>query len=134
MQDPNAGPQGPGFQDPNVPQKPIPGGSDKDAIQMAMLSHLLGVLSGFIGPLIIYFVKKDDHPFIEQEAKEAVNFHLTMLIWYFASIVIVTASCGVIFFAPLVPAVISVIFGVIATVESNKGSPYRYPMTIRFIS
>lgn len=123
---------------PPPPEKPgpiVPGpmDKDKDAKQWAMLAHLLGVLTGFVGPLIIYLVKKDEHPFVEQEAKEALNFHLTMLIGYLISMVVVVVSCGFIFFAPIVPAIISVIFGIIGTLEANKGAPYRYPMTIRMI-
>lgn len=107
--------------------------AEKDAKQFAMLAHLLGVLTGFIGPLIIYLVKKDEHPFVEQEAKEALNFHLTMLIGYLISMAIVVVTCGVVFFAPIVPAIISVIFGIMGTIESSNGAPYRYPMTIRMI-
>ena len=59
-----------------------------------MLAHLLGALLGFLGPLIIWLVKKDDHPFVAEQSKEALNFQLTLLIWYVAATAIVFARAG----------------------------------------
>ncbi|MEC7445671.1 MAG: DUF4870 domain-containing protein, partial [Planctomycetota bacterium] len=48
----------------------------KDVANMAMLAHLLGALVGFLGPLILWVVKKDEHEFIDDQSKEALNFQL----------------------------------------------------------
>jgi uncharacterized Tic20 family protein len=109
------------------------GGLSKDVCTMAMLAHLLGALLGFIGPLIIWLIKKDEHPFIDDQGKEALNFQLTVLIWYVGAAVISTVSCGVLFFVMFVPMLIQIIFGIIGTVQANNGVYYRYPMSIRFI-
>ena len=104
---------------------------------MAMLAHLLGALVGFLGrflgPLIISLVKKDDHPFVAEQSKEALNFQLTLLIWFAGATVIVFASCGILFFAPLIPWLMQIILGIVGAVAANKGEAYRYPMTIRFV-
>ena len=52
----------------------------KDVANLAMLAHLLGALVGFLGPLILWVVKKDEHEFIDDQSKEALNFQLTLLI------------------------------------------------------
>src|SRR5437868_1922887 len=57
---------------------PAPSPEEK---QMGMLAHLLGII-GFVGPLIIWLIKKDQSPFVDDQGKEALNFHLTMLIAY----------------------------------------------------
>lgn len=101
---------------------------------MAMLAHLLGALLGFLGPLIIWLVKKDDSPFVNDQGKEALNFQLTLLIFYFIAVFVTVISCGIIFFAPMVPWLLQLIFGIIGAVAANKGEYYRYPMTIRMIS
>ena len=79
----------------------VPAGKcpDKDACQQAMLAHLLGALLGFLGPLIIWMTKKDDHPFIDDQGKEALNFHLTLLIAYVVTSILYTVlafvTCGI---------------------------------------
>ena len=95
-------------------------------------THLLGALVGFLGPLILWVVKKDEHEFIDDQSKEALNFQLTLLIRHFGAIVIAVLSWGFIFFAPLVPVALQLIFGIMGAVSASKGERYRYPMTIRF--
>ena len=51
----------------------------KDAKNMGMLCHLLGLLTNFLGPLILWIVKKDDDPFIDDQGKEALNTDLRLL-------------------------------------------------------
>ena len=64
---------------------------DDNARQWGMLSHLLGLLIGFftgfgfIGPLIVLLTKKEEHPFIEDQATEALNFHISILIYFLAA-------------------------------------------------
>jgi hypothetical protein len=103
----------------------------KDARTWAMLCHLLGFFTCFIGPLIIWLVKKDEDPFINNQGKEALNFQLTVLI---ASIVsgLLCAICIGVFFAIAV-GVADLIFCIMATVKANDGQAYRYPVSIRFI-
>jgi hypothetical protein len=56
---------------PSGPTPPPPGGSEptKEAKNMAMLAHILGFFTSVIGPLIIWLMKKDEHPYIEQQAR-----------------------------------------------------------------
>ena len=98
-----------------------------------MLAHLLGALVGFLGPLILWVVKKDEHEFIDDQSKEALNFQLTLLIWYFGAFVIAVLSCGFIFFAFWVPYALQLIFGIMVAVSASKGERYLYPMSIRFV-
>lgn len=103
---------------------------DKDSRTMAMLAHLLGIL-GFIGPLIIWLIKKDQSPFVDDQGKEAINFHLVMLIGYVVGGLTFCIFIGMI----IVPAVwiVSVIFSILGAIKANQGIAYRYPFNIRFI-
>ncbi len=105
----------------------------KDARTMALLAHLLGVFTSFLVPLIIWLVKKDDDAFIEDQAKEALNFQITIIIaWVgLAVLSVVTLGFGVFLF-PLLYLYI-LIFGILAALKSNEGKKYRYPATIRLI-
>ena len=61
--------------------------ADSSARQWAMFAHLSAILSSvvlglsFLGPMLIYLTKKDDHPFIADQAREALNFNLSVLIY-----------------------------------------------------
>jgi uncharacterized Tic20 family protein len=114
-------------------------GPDDNARQWGMLAHLLGwvitvfSLLGVIGPLIVLMTKKDEHPFINDQATEAVNFQITLLLINVVFVVIAIATCGVGGVLFLITYVMNIILGIIAMINANKGVAYRYPMTIRLI-
>ena len=95
---------------------------------MALLSHLLGVLTSVLVPLIIWIVKKE-----EDQSKEALNFQITVIIAYFAVGIISVITFGIgAFLLPLV-MIGNLAFGIIAAMKSNEGIAYRYPLSIRII-
>jgi hypothetical protein len=103
----------------------------KDAMNMAMLAHLLAIFTGFLGPLIIWLIKKDDTPFVDRHGKEALNFQLTVLIAMFVSGLLTMACIGI----ALLPIVwvTDIIFCIIAAIKASKGEEYRYPIALRLI-
>lgn len=105
--------------------------ADKDARTMAMLAHLLGIVIGLFGPLIIWLMKKDQSPFVESQSKEALNFQLTLLIGY---VIAGATSCFVIGMV-LFPIVwlAGLIFSIIGGMQANNGVAYQYPFNIRMI-
>jgi uncharacterized Tic20 family protein len=105
--------------------------STPDDRTMAMLCHLLGGFGGFIVPLIIWLIKKDQSRFVDDQGKEALNFHLTMLIGHVVAGVTICFTAGMLNMAVYV---LSIVFSIIGAMESNKGVAYRYPICIRFIS
>jgi hypothetical protein len=103
----------------------------KDARTWAMLCHLLGFFTCFIGPLIIWLVKKDEDPFIDNQGKEALNFQLTVLIASIVSGLLCVICIGV--FLAIAVGLADLIFCIMASVKANDGQAYRYPVSIRFI-
>jgi uncharacterized Tic20 family protein len=116
---------------------------NKDARMWAMFCHLGGlaalvvpVVGSILGPLIIWQIKKEDHPFVDEQGKEAVNFQISMLLYA----VIGSAACLITCIGmPLIPivglavSIVDLIFLVIAALKANDGFHYRYPVCIRFI-
>ena len=110
-----------------------------DARKWASLCHIIA-LSGLIGngvgfvlgPLIVWFIKKDEYSFVEQQGKEAINFQITMIIAAVVSGVLTVVIIG--FFLLVAVGIVMIAFPIIAAVKASKGEPYRYPFTIRFIS
>tara|TARA_B100001093_G_scaffold55416_1_gene46985 strand:+ start:343 stop:669 length:327 start_codon:yes stop_codon:yes gene_type:complete len=105
----------------------------KDARTIALLARILGIFTSFVVPLIIYLIKKDEDAFIADQSKEALNFHITVIIAYFALIVIsiITVGFGALLFPVLGLGVL--ILGIIAGIKANDGVAFRYPFTIRLI-
>ena len=109
----------------------------KEARTWAMLCHLLalsGVCVPFghvLGPLIIWVLKREEDPFIDDQGKEALNFQLTMTIVIFAVIILMFVVIG--FFLLPVLALFEIVLIIMASVAANEGRAYRYPLAIRFI-
>ncbi len=139
---------GPAGFDPNAPYTPIdplpvsssPFSFDNQEKNLALLAHLTGCLGivvgsvpGFLGPLIIWLWQKDQSPFVEEQAKEALNFQITLLIVGVVCIALVFVSCGTLFPIVFVPMVLQVVFGIIAVLSVSGGNAYRYPFNLRLI-
>mgnify|MGYP002622532204 CR=1 FL=1 len=97
-----------------------------------MLAHLLGIV-GFLGPLIVWLIKKDEHVFIDDQGKEALNFQLTMLIGGLICAVATLLFCVGILLG-LALSVVDIVFCILAALKAKEGIAYRYPMCIRFVS
>ncbi len=102
-----------------------------DEKTLAMLAQLLGIFTGFLGPLVIYLVAKDDQPFVKHHAAEALNFQLTVLIGYIVSGVLMIVLIGFLTFAVI--WVGALVLSIMATMAANRGEWYRYPVNIRMV-
>lgn len=96
-----------------------------------MLSHLLGLFTGFIGPLVVFLTKGKESPFIRDQSAEALNFTLTLLIAYLISLVLMFVIIGI--FTLFAAAIGAIIFQIIACLAANRGEAYRYPINIRMV-
>ena len=144
----------PGFGGPGQPGYGAPGQpggyqqaygaavSPADERLWATLSHVASPVAAFISvgtlgwaaPLIIFLVYKDRSRFIREQAAEALNFQITLLVAYLVVLVItiITFGLGALLF--FVPLILSIVFGIIAALATNRGESYRYPMNIRLVS
>ena len=111
--------------------------ADANAKTMGMLCHILSLaglvvpFGNLIGPLIIWQVKKAEHPIIDDQGKESVNFQILMTIAMVVSGLLICVFIGVILL-PIV-AIANVIMAILAGVKANNGEAYRYPFNFRLI-
>jgi len=134
--------------DYTTPPPPPSGTPSAEERQWAMFAHLSALLGGlltgavggwgsFLGPLIIWLVKKDTMPFVNDQAKEALNFNITVSAIFLVLIILTvfTLGIGAILTLPvaLVVGVTALVFIVIASIKANEGTAYRYPFAIRLI-
>ena len=116
--------------------------------QWAMFAHLSALLGGlvtgwiggwgwFLGPLIIWLMKKDTMPFVNDQAKEALNFNITVgIIFVILTILgVVTLGVGFLVAFPLmvIIGIAALVFIILAAIKSNEGIAYRYPFALRLI-
>jgi uncharacterized protein len=103
----------------------------------AVAAHLSAVIGAwvalaFIGPLAVWLIKRDDHPFIAKHATEALNFNLSLLIYLAVAFLLSLLLIGI----PLLIgiAIAWLVLTIVAAIKASNGEDYRYPFTIRFVS
>ncbi|WP_448809875.1 DUF4870 domain-containing protein [Agromyces bauzanensis] len=104
--------------------------SPEQDIQWGSFAHLGGIL-GFIPALIIWLVFKDRGSFTNTEAKEALNFQITLVFGYVISAILVIVFIGAIL--SWVVWILGVVFSIIAFLQAKEGRHYRYPFAVRLI-
>ena len=103
----------------------------KDERTFAMLCHLLALVLGVFGPLLIWLLKKDGHPFVDEQGKEALNFELTIMIGAFICVPLFFVLIGIpLMFALMIYAVV---FNIIGAIKANEGVHFRYPFRLELI-
>jgi uncharacterized Tic20 family protein len=126
----------------SIPDKPPPQTGyvpTPEERNWALLAHLSGLVASallgmaFLGPLVVWLIKKDQSPFVADQAKEALNFQIAVTIALLVSFVIAFLTCVGAILLPIV-GIGSLVFAIIAAMEANKGVYYRYPYTIRLIN
>jgi uncharacterized protein len=110
---------------PVVPQN----GNHKIWSILCHLSGLLGV--GFVLPLVVYLSMRHESEYVAGNARAALNFHLSVLIYGICCIPLIFVVVGI----PLlvVLGIGSLILGIIAAVKASDGKTYHYPLCIRFV-
>ncbi|HYN53761.1 MAG TPA: DUF4870 domain-containing protein [Methylotenera sp.] len=106
-----------------------PSSDDKN---IATVTHLAGTVFSFIPSLIVWILKKDDNEYISSQAKEALNFQITVLIAQFVAGVLALILIGFVFMGIIWLA--NIVLCIIAAISTSKGEIYRYPLTLRFIN
>ncbi|QWT18471.1 DUF4870 domain-containing protein [Bacillus sp. NP157] len=117
------------------PYDPSPlGAPSADDKNIAMLTHLSGPFFHVIVPLIVWLVFKDrqDKQYLVREAKEALNFQITIVLAYFIGGILTIILIGglIVFLAWLA----NLVFSIVAAVRVSADGTYRYPYCLRLIN
>ena len=110
-----------------------------------MFAHLGGILISFVAPLVIWLMHKGRGRYVEEQAKEALNWWITVagvwIVLWLLTLILVAVTCsgrlfctgGFLGFLPWLAAIGGVIFAIMGGIAANKGEPYRYPFAVRLI-
>ena len=123
------------------PRPRRPGGVTKEDCQTAMFIYLLGIFTGFIGPLIVWMMKRDESKFVNHHGKEVINFCITLIIPVLA---LVMVGCPLVFITwglagfivgPLFLAVnvYALVMMILGATKANQGLWWEFPISIRMI-
>jgi len=129
--EPPVNPQGRAF-DPDA-------GPDERTFAMFMHLTLLLNLTGVGGPisfiavLIMWLIKKDESPFLDDHGREAVNFQISLFLWALILGIGAIFTCGISALFLLAIPIVGAIGMIMAAVAANRGEFYRYPMTMRLV-
>ena len=115
---------------------PAPYEASSNSRNLAMLSHLSAFVAfvgipSLVGPLVVWLLNRDD-PYVEAQAKDALNFNISFLLYGLAAAISIIILVGII----ALPAVVFTWFAlvIVASVKAANGENYRYPFTIQFVS
>jgi uncharacterized Tic20 family protein len=120
--------------DPNS-GKPI-GAENKEANTWAMALHLSQLgnyvvpFSGFIAPIVIWQLKKNDIPNIDAHGKIVANWLLSAFIYGIIAGLLVIVVVGI-FLLPIL-AIVSLIYAIVGGIKANQGEIWKYPGSIPF--
>lgn len=95
---------------------------------LPVLTHILALVTGFLGPLIVLLVTKDEN--IKNHARLALNWQFSLLIYMLISFILVLILIG--FFAMFLIAILNVIFCILAAVKAGDSKLWKYPLSISF--
>ena len=104
---------------------------NSDERTAAILSHILTLVCGFIAPLVIYLVKKDESKFVSEHSKESLNFQITLFIGYCVAFLTLIILVGILLF--IVLGILQLVLVIVATLRASENKYYRYPFSIRLI-
>jgi len=131
----------------DTPQPPS-GAPAQEERQWAMFAHLSALLGGlltsglggwgfFLGPLVIWLMKKDSMPFVADQAREALNFNITVSAIFLILLIlsVLTLGIGLLVTMPimLIVGLAALVLIIMAAVKANAGVAYRYPFAIRLV-
>jgi uncharacterized Tic20 family protein len=99
---------------------------------LTALSSFVGLVPGhLIGPLVVWLIKRNDYPLVDEQGKESLNFQLSMTIYGIVSAFLCLILIGYLLLPIL--AVVDLILVIKASIRVSNGEEYRYPFTIRFL-
>jgi uncharacterized Tic20 family protein len=105
-------------------------GNDKIWAILCHVSVFLGI--GFLLlPLVVYLAMKNESEYVTANAREALNFHISLAIYFICCLPLVLILIGYLLWLGLVLCMF--IFSIVAAVKASDGGCYRYPLTLRLI-
>ncbi len=109
---------------------------NRDENMWGMFCHL-SAFAGYIipfgniiGPLVIWLLKKDEYPLVDDQGKESLNFQISIAIYAVISLILALVIIG--FLLLIAIGILNLVMIIVASIKANEGVRFRYPLTIKF--
>lgn len=98
----------------------------------AILCHLSGFLGvGLLLPLIVYLAMRHESEYLAENARESLNFHLSIMIYLLICIPLMFVGVGILLAMAI--GLFALVVSIVAAVQSSDGRCYRYPLCLRMV-
>ncbi len=100
----------------------------------ALAGFFVPAVGHILGPLLIWLLKREQFPEVDEHGKESLNFQLSLFLYAAAIVALCFVLIGI-FLLPLLALLhlLNVVLVIVASVRASEGRLYRYPLTIRLI-
>lgn len=134
----------PPFDRPHLPAYQVPGQPTKESRYWAVAAHasalaggFMGGIPAFLGPLVVWLVRKDDDAWSAGHGRDALNFNLSVLTYAIGLLLVAIVTLGIGLLIAI-PGWIFLALGwfamtVVGAIKAAGDQPWRYPLTIRFV-
>lgn len=104
---------------------------EKDERTLAMLIYVISFFTAFIGPLVIWLLKKDESDFINHHGREYFNFLISYTVYSIISAILIIVVIGAFMLA--IVGIAGLILTIVAAIKAYEGDYYRFPMIFRIL-
>lgn len=101
------------------------------ATHLSQLLDLVTGIGGFLIPLIIWIVKRDEVLHLDSQAREILNFRISMFIYILLCIPLLLLGVG--FIGLLIISIFYLVFPILNAIRANNGEEPRYPLTLKIL-
>jgi uncharacterized Tic20 family protein len=100
-------------------------------LHLSLLGSYLVPLAGVVAPIIIWQLKRNEHPELDAHGKMVVNWMISSVLYLIAAGLLSLVFIGIPFLIAIVCA--SIAFPIIGGIRANEGRFWRYPLTLGFL-
>lgn len=106
-----------------------PSGNEKIWSLLSHLSRLISVPFSLL--LVVYLSMRGESRYVTDNAREALNFHLSILLYCVCCLPLTAILIGL----PLIILIglAYLVFSIVAAVKAADGGCYSYPLTLRLV-
>ncbi|MFT4309684.1 MAG: DUF4870 domain-containing protein [Candidatus Woesearchaeota archaeon] len=96
---------------------------------LKVLTHVLGYISSWLGPLILLLAIDDEE--VKKHARKALNWQISLIIYGIICFILFLVFIGIFMLVALV--IMDLVFCIIAAVKAGNDELWDYPLAIPFL-
>lgn len=103
----------------------------KDEKLFAAAIYAISYFTAFIGPIVIWVLKKDESSFVDFHGRQYLNFLFSYIVYFTIAAILIIILIGLVFVWLL--GILQLVFTIVAAIKAFEGKEYEIPFVIRFL-